>query len=143
MTYEETKELLDQYSVEDLRDLRKMIDESISTRSEKEYKKLVREFSDKYKVGDCFLRKYPENMLSIDFVANISEDKVRITRYHINFDDNDICIYDVYSKRDDIRFIKKYDFKGVYIIYNSLSLTWIIYSSYVSITFILRYYFYC
>lgn len=94
MTYEETKELLDQYSVEDLRDLRKMIDESISTRSENEYKKLVREFSDKYKVGDCFLRKYPENMLSIDFVANISEDKVRITRYHINFDDNDICIHD-------------------------------------------------
>ena len=34
MTYEETKELLDQYSVEDLKKKKKMIDESISTKSE-------------------------------------------------------------------------------------------------------------
>lgn len=30
----------------------------------------------------------------------------------------DIRIYDAHSKRDDIRFMKQYDFKGVYIIYN-------------------------
>ena len=95
MDYNETKELLDQYSIEDLRDLRKMIDESISTRSENEYKKLVREFSDKHKVGDCFLRKYRDaNALSIDFVTNISEDKVETIRYDIEFDDNNICIYE-------------------------------------------------
>lgn len=95
MDYNETKELLDQYSIEDLKDLRKMIDESISTKSENEYKKLVSEFSDKHKVGDCFLRKYREaNALSIDFVTNISEDKVETIRYDINFDNNDICIYD-------------------------------------------------
>lgn len=95
MDYNETKELLDQYSIEDLKDLRKMINESISTKSENEYKKLVREFSDKHKVGDCFLRKYRDaNALSIDFVTNISEDKVETIRYDINFDNNDICIYD-------------------------------------------------
>lgn len=33
MTYEETKELLDQYSIEDLQYLQKMIDESISAKS--------------------------------------------------------------------------------------------------------------
>ena len=95
MDYNETKELLDQYSIEDLRDLRKMINESISTKSENEYKKLVNEFSDKHKVGDCFLRKYRDaNALSIDFITNISEDKVETIRYDINFDNNDICIYD-------------------------------------------------
>lgn len=95
MDYNETKELLEQYSIEDLKDLRKMINESISTKSENEYKKLVREFSNKHKVGDCFLRKYREaNALSIDFVTNISEDKVETIRYDINFDNNDICIYD-------------------------------------------------
>ena len=95
MTYEETKELLDQYSIEDLKDLRKMIDESISTKSENEYKKLVNEFSDKHKVGDCFVRKYRDaNALSIDFITNISEDKVETIRYDIEFDNNDICIYD-------------------------------------------------
>ncbi len=107
MDYNETKELLDQYSIEDLKDLRKMIDESISTKSETEYKKLVSEFSDKHKVGDCFLRKYRDaNALSIDFVTNISEDKVETIRYDINFDNNDICIYDdemILSRIDEFK----------------------------------------
>lgn len=95
MTYEETKELLDQYSIEDLRDLRKMIDESISTRSENNYKKMIKDFSTSNKVGDCFMYKDPEsNTLFIQFITNILEDKVETIRYDIDFDNNDICIYD-------------------------------------------------
>lgn len=119
MTYEETKELLDQYSIEDLRGLQKMIDESISTKSENEYKKLVSEFSDKHKVGDCFLRKYRDvNALSIDFVTKIRENKVETIRYDIIFDNNDICIYDdemILSRIDEFKKsnIKESDMKRI------------------------------
>ena len=95
MTYEETKELLDQYSIEDLRDLQKMINESISTRSENNYKKMIKDFSTINKVGDCFMYKDPKsNTLFIQFITNILEDKVETIRYDIDFDNNDICIYD-------------------------------------------------
>lgn len=95
MTYEETKELLNQYSIEDLRDLQKMINESISTRSENDYKKMIKDFSASNKVGDCFMYKDPKsNTLFIQFITNILEDKVETIAYDIDFDDNNISIYD-------------------------------------------------
>lgn len=95
MDYNETKELLDQYSVEDLRDLRKMIDESISTRSENDYKKMIKDFSSNNKVGDCFMyNDSKSNTLFIQFITNIREDTVETIRYDIDFDNNNICIYE-------------------------------------------------
>lgn len=95
MTYEETKELLDQYSIEDLRDLQKMINESISSRSVNDYKKMIKDFSTSNKVGDCFMYNDPKsNTLFIQFITHILEDRVETIRYDIDFDNNNICIYD-------------------------------------------------
>ena len=94
MTREETKELLDQYSIEDLQYLHKMIDKSISTRVDCDYKKRVKDFSINNKVGDCLLYKDPNsNTLFLQFITDILEDKVKTIMYDIDFDNNDIYRY--------------------------------------------------
>ena len=113
MTYEKTKELLDQYSIEDLQYLQKMIGESISAKSTHNYyKKMVKDFSINNKVGDCFLYKDPNsNTLSLQFVTNIYESVVKIIRYDIYFDNNDICWYECDLKLFEVNKYKKSNIK--------------------------------
>ena len=107
MTYEETKELLDQYSTEDLQYLHRMIDESISTRDDCDYKKMVKDFSINNKVGDCFLYKDPNlNTLTLQFITNILEDKVKTTRYDIDFNNYGIWVYEC-----DLKMLEVYKYK--------------------------------
>ena len=130
MTYEKTKELLDQYSIGDLKYLHRMIDESISAKfthnyykkmvsesisakfAYNYYKKMVKDFSINNKVGDCFLYKYPNsNTLSLQFITNICECNVETIRYDIDFDNNDICWYECDLKLFEVNKYKKSNIK--------------------------------
>ena len=113
MTYEETKKLLDQYSIEDLQYLQKMIGETISFKfADNYYKKMVKDFSINNKVGDCFLYKDPNsNTLSLQFVTNIREYNVETIRYDIDFDNNDIYRYESELKLYEVNKYKKSNIK--------------------------------
>ena len=113
MTYEETKKLLDQYSIEDLQYLQKIIGESISAKSTYNYyKKMVKDFSINNKVGDCFLYKDPNsNTLFLQFITDILEVKVKTIRYDIDFDNNDIYRYECELKLFEVNKYKKSNIK--------------------------------